>query len=82
MKIKDLNGTYGFRHSKINQFRDELEDDKGFLPTEIAIYGRKFNLKIVEIHSENQDFRNTSNLFVLRVGLITLMGLRVKSGIH
>jgi len=66
LEIKDLNGTIALRRSPIMRFRKKLVDDKGFLPTEIAIYARLNHLKLTEIPSEVEDLRNTSNKFVFQ----------------
>jgi hypothetical protein len=67
VKIKDLNGVYGMKKSKITQFRHLLEADDGFLPTEIAIYGRKNNLKIIEIPVDVHDMRNSSLSWIIKI---------------
>ena len=64
VKIKDLNGTIAMRKSSVSKFKDKLEDDAGFLQTELAIYGKIHNLKIAEIPTSVVDLRHTSNAFI------------------
>ena len=72
IQIRDLNGTIALRKSSVDKFRKKLEDDGGFLPTELAIYGRQYNLKIKEIPSDVQDNRNISNQFVFKTSWVLL----------
>ena len=72
LKIKDLNGVYGIRKSKIMKFRKLLESDDGFLPTEIAIYGKRNNLKMIEIPVNQYDLRHNSFRWAIRIGSKTL----------
>lgn len=72
--IKDLNGTIAMRKSSILKFKDDLEDDAGFFPTELAIYGINLNLKVTEIPTSVVDLRNTSNDFIFHAASNMLSG--------
>lgn len=65
--IKDWNSNRIIRKSSIMKFRDELKDDTGFFHTELAICGKKHNLKMKEIAAEVNDLRNNSNQIVFKI---------------
>lgn len=65
--LKDWNSNRILKKSSIIKFRDKLRDDTGFFHTELAIYGKKYNLKMKEIPAEVCDLRNNSNRVVFNI---------------
>ncbi len=65
--IKDWNSNRIIRKSSIMKFKDKLKDNTGFFHTELAIYGKKYNLKMKEIAAEVNDLRNNSNQIVFKI---------------
>lgn len=67
IKIRDWNANRACRKSAISKFKDKLEDDTGFLHTELAIYGKRYNLRMKEIPADVHDLRNSSTDYILKV---------------
>ena len=67
IKIKDTQGVFALKTSKINYFK-KLESDDGFFQTELALFGDIYNSKIIElpVNQIEPDNRQTkTNQFIL-----------------
>lgn len=68
IKIRDWNANRACRKDAIMKFWDKLEEDTGFFHTELAIYGRRYKLRMKEIPAKVNDQRNSSTGFALKIG--------------
>ena len=67
VKIKDTQGVFALKKSKIDYF-DDMKSDDGFFQTELAIYGEINKSKIIEIpvnQIEPENRQTKANQFVL-----------------
>ena len=62
LKIRDTQGTVAIKRNDFLKYRKKLEYDGPFLQTEILIYSKKLNLKIIEIPSNVLDKRKNSSI--------------------
>lgn len=67
IKIRDWNANRACKKYAIMKFRNKLEDDTGFFHTELAIYAKRYNLRMKEIPANVNDLRNSSTEYVLKV---------------
>ena len=68
LKIKDTQGTILFNIKRVKSFRSKLESDDPFLQTEILIYAKNNNLRIIEIPCEVIDYREESKINPIIIG--------------
>src|SRR5579872_3180245 len=68
IQIRDWNANRSCRKESIMKFRNKLEYDTGFFHTELVIYGKQYNLRMKEIPADVTDMRNSSTIYVLKVG--------------
>lgn len=67
VKIRDWNANRACRKSVIMKFRNKLEDNTGFFHTELAIYGKRYGLRMKEIPASVNDLRNSSMRYILNI---------------
>lgn len=72
IQIRDWNANRACRKSAIMRFRDKLEAEIGFFHTELAIYGKRYKLRMKEIPANVNDLRNSSTDYVLQVAYSVL----------
>lgn len=75
LDIKDTQGTCAFKRSQFMMYKDNLTDDGPFLQTEILIYSKINNLKIIEIPSLVTDLRKDSTVGVFSFSISMLRSI-------
>lgn len=69
IRIRDTQGIFCIKKSKLKYFLNKIKSNDGFFQTELAIYGRKFNLRIKEIPvTQEEPYNRESKINPLKEG--------------
>ena len=69
VNISDTQCTVAFKKSNIVSFINELDSKSAFLQTQLLIYSKKNNLKIIEIPVIVNDIRDDSKVSPISDGI-------------